>query len=117
MKFYILLENIKMYAYHGVFSQENQVGNFFLLHVKIEVSNCESLESDEISDTISYADVYNVLKEQMAIKAKLLEHVGWRIIRSLKEKYANITNIELKITKLSPPIEGVVGNATILLID
>ena len=116
MKFYILLENIKMFAYHGVFAQENDVGNFFLLNVKIEVNNYKSLETDDLTDTISYADVYNVLKEEMSKRAKLLEHVGWRIMKRLKEEYSNINEIELKISKLHPPIEGVDGQATIFLI-
>lgn len=117
MKFYILLENIKIFAYHGFFTQENDVGNFFILNIKLEVMDCSSLESDCLLDTISYADVYQIMKEEMAINAKLLEHVGWRIIKHLKNKYNNIETVELKITKQSPPIEGVIGSASILLID
>lgn len=77
----------------------------FLLDVKIEVNNYKSLETDDLTDTISYADVFDVLKEEMAKKSKLLEHVGWRIIKHLKNKYSIITKIELKISKSIPQLK------------
>lgn len=117
MKFYILLDNIKIFANHGVFHQENEVGNFFIINIKVAINDYNSLESDNLSDTISYAELYQVIKEEMSVKAKLLEHVGWKIIKHLKNKYKNIESVELKITKQSPPMEGIVGSASVLLID
>lgn len=117
MKSFIILENIKIYAYHGVSEQEQAVGQLFILNLKIEMgdNNMSSMRSDEIEDTISYADVFDIVKTEMKIKSKLLENVGYRIMNILKEKYPNVLSIELKITKQTPPISGIMGQAGILL--
>lgn len=117
MKSYIMLENIFIYAHHGVFSQETKVGNLFKVNVKIEVDIMPSCLSDELSDTVSYADVYNIIKEEMSVASKLLEHVAWRIVRHLKNKYAEISSVEIKLSKQNPPLGGQVDFASVIIID
>lgn len=119
MKSYILLENLTFYAHHGVFAQETTVGNTFVVNLKIEVDLLDSCKSDELSDTVSYADVYEIVKNEMDIPSKLLEHAAYRIIERLRKEYVQIRGIELKLAKHNPPL-GVGSQAdyaSILLID
>lgn len=114
---YILLENIKIYAHHGVFDQETKVGNNFRIDVKIKADISKATTSDSLEDTISYATVYQIIEKEMEVPSKLLEHVGGRIIRSLKTSFANIDEVELRISKQNPPTGGQVEYASIILID
>lgn len=117
MKTYILLENVRLYAFHGVGIQENIVGNQFVINLKAEIDLTNAINSDSLIDTISYADIYQVLKDEMDIPSKLLEHVGGRIMSALRAKYPSILHVELKITKCTPPMGADLDGASILLID
>lgn len=117
MKSYILLENITLFARHGVFSQETKVGNIFVINLKLEIDLEKASLSDDLADTISYADVYNVVKEEMNIPSKLLEHAAGRIIRRLKNIYPCVSAVELKLSKRNPPVGGQVDFASIIIID
>lgn len=117
MESYILLENIQIYAHHGVFNQETLVGNNFVVNLKIKINLSKAVSSDNLNDTVSYALVYEVVKREMAINSKLLEHVAGRIVSSLKKEFQEIERIELKLSKLNPPVGGQVESASVVLID
>lgn len=117
MESYILLENIKIFAYHGVLDQEKKEGNLFQLDLKLRVDNVKAFSSDELDDTIDYSKVYKVMKDEMDKPSKLLEHVAYRIVRCLKDSFTQIQSVELKITKIVPPIIGYTGSSSVLLID
>lgn len=111
----IELKEMRFYAYHGVMSQETKVGNNFVVNLVITAPLEQAVRSDELDDTINYAAVYAVVKEQMNIPSKLIEHVAGRILYALKESFPQLTAIELKLSKLNPPFGGDVHSASILL--
>lgn len=117
MKSSILLENIVFYAHHGVLRQETVVGNVFIVNLKVDLDLEKSCLSDNLADTISYADIYECVKNEMMIPSKLLEHAAYRIISRLKEKYTQIDKIEIKLSKRNPPIGGQLDYASVVLTD
>ncbi|MBD8389434.1 dihydroneopterin aldolase [Dysgonomonas sp. BGC7] len=117
MKSYILLENLVFYANHGVFEQEKNVGNVYIVNLKLDVDLGKSCASDNLTDTVSYADVYADVKEQMMYPSNLLEHVAKRIVDCLKNKYPTIRTVEIKLSKRNPPMGGQLDYASVLLID
>ena len=117
METYILLENVKLYAYHGVGEQERIVGNHYLINLKIKIDVTKAVESDLLDDTISYAEVFEIVKREMAIPSKLLEHAAGRIISALRNNFPKIETIELKLSKNNPPMGADMDCASILLID
>ncbi|WP_029905517.1 dihydroneopterin aldolase [Prevotella sp. 10(H)] len=117
MKSFILLENLTFYANHGVFPQETAVGNVFIVNLKIQLDLSKAASTDDIEDTVSYADIYEDVKNEILIPSKLLEHAAKRIICRLKEKYTRIESVEVKISKRNPPIGGQVEFASVILID
>lgn len=117
METYILLENVRLYAYHGVGEQERIVGNHYLINLKIKINVMDAVRSDSLEDTISYADVFEMIKKEMAIPSKLLEHVAGRIISALHKTYPAIENIELKLSKNNPPMGADMDYASVLIID
>lgn len=63
-----------------------------------------AMQTDELSGTINYAEVYELLKREMAKPSKLLEHVVGRIGDSLFAAYPSIKEIQLSVTKINPPM-------------
>lgn len=114
---YILLDNIQLFAYHGVLEQETKLGNHFSISVKLKVNLSKAAETDCVDDTISYADVYNIIKEEMLIASKLLEHVAKRIVVRLKKEFPTLEEVELKLSKLNPPMGAQLDAASVILID
>lgn len=113
----IAVEGMEFHAYHGCFKEEQIIGNNFVVDIYFDTDTSEAEQTDDLDKTINYADVYAVIGEEMKQKSKLLEHVGRRIINSLKEKYPEMESVELKISKMNPPVGGKVGNVSVILSD
>lgn len=111
----IYLEDVKIYAYHGVLPEENVIGTYYILNLEIHTDLWKAAESDNLNDTISYADINDILHQEMQIKSKLLEHVAGRIINKINEKFSNVSYVKLKLTKTAPPMKGEMKGASIEL--
>jgi len=111
----IFLEEIKIYAYHGVLPEENIIGTYYILNTELHTDLWKAAETDDLNDTISYADINEIIHKEMTVKSKLLEHVAGRIIMKINESFPQISYIKLKITKTSPPMQGEMKGASIEL--
>lgn len=111
----ISIESMKFFAYHGCFSEEQVIGNEFLVDISFEVNTLEAEKSDDLTKTIDYQSVYEVIKAEMLIKSKLLENVAYRIMSSVNKNFPDIKNITIKISKLNPPIGGKVEKVSFTL--
>ena len=49
----------------------------------MQVNIAPAMQTDDVADTVSYADVYEAVKAEMKVPSKLLEHVGGRIVKRL----------------------------------
>ena len=101
---YIKMEGMKFYAFHGVLPQENQVGAYFYIDLKLKTNFIHAAETDKLEGTISYADVHAIVKEEMSIPSKLLEHVCHRIAKSLFQHFLAIESIDICLKKENPPM-------------
>ena len=104
MTSYILLENIRFFAYHGVTPQDTTVGNEFVVSLRLKTDIARAMESDDVADTVNYAEIHQAVKEEMDIPSKLLEHVAGRIVRRLFNDFPMIKRIDLKLSKRNPPM-------------
>lgn len=111
--FEISIENARFLAYHGVFHQENRVGNTFDVSAKVTTPVSSQIKNDELGATISYADLYELIKAEMTKPSRLLEHVCLRIATEIKTKWPYVQSGEIKIVKLQPPISGCTGSAAV----
>ncbi|WP_417430492.1 dihydroneopterin aldolase [Halpernia sp.] len=109
----ILFENLKIYAYHGVLPEEKILGTYYILNVEIHADLSKAKESDDLKDTINYAEVNDILHSEMAIPSQLLEHVCGRIIKKIKNNFPQITFIKVKLTKTNPPMKGEMGGVSV----
>ena len=100
---HILLKNVLFFAHHGVAPQETVTGNEFYINLR--------LKTDFKHATISYADIYAILKQEMEIPSKLLEHVCGRIATRLFQEFPGIEEIEIKLSKRNPPMGADIDSA------
>lgn len=102
----IILKKMEFYAYHGCFAEEQLTGTKFSVDLQIITNTKEAEKYDDLSKTIDYQHVYNIVKYQMEIKSKLLENVARRIMDELLKEFPEISNAEISISKLNPPLGG-----------
>ncbi len=113
----IIIEGIKVYAYHGCLKEEGKIGAQYVVDVTLEIDFTEASQTDNLSKTIDYVAVYEIVKTQMAIRSKLIEHVGRRIIIDLKKKFPTLEKLEVKVSKLNPPMNGNVERVSIVITE
>ena len=102
----IELQNIHLYARHGVLQQERAVGAWFTVDAKLQLSDHSSATTDAIEGTVSYADVYGILCREMEQPSDLLEHVCNRISKKVYESFSQVTAVSITLCKDTPPMGG-----------
>ena len=95
---------MRIYAYHGVIEQERKVGAYFLIDLEVETNFSSAMQSDVLSGTINYADLYDIVKREMAIPSRLIEQVAGRIVNAILVEHSAVQSIRIKIIKENPPI-------------
>jgi dihydroneopterin aldolase len=115
MKHTIEVNGIKIYAFHGCLEEEARIGGNYLVDVMLNTNFLNAADMDDLTQTINYVDINKIVCEEMAIRSKLIEHVGQRIIKRIKKEIKNITYIKIKVTKICPPINGDVDNVAIII--
>lgn len=101
---FIFLKELSFHAFHGVSEQERCVGNVFIIDIKLKVDFQKALLSDSVLDTVSYADVFQSVAEEMKIPSLLLEHVCGRITKRLFNDFSAIEELDIRLQKQNPPM-------------
>ena len=80
------------------------VGNEYVLDLRLGYPFAKAMESDDVADTLNYAEAFNVVREVMKQPARLLESVAGSIVEALCAAFPMISSIDLKLVKLNPPM-------------
>lgn len=115
IKQFIEINNFKIFAYHGFYDEEQKLGNWFRINLRIGLNFFKSAQTDSLSDTLNYEKVFEVINIQMRIKSRLLEHLAMRIAKNLIPLDDSINYLRIKIEKLLVPIEANVESTAIEL--
>ena len=110
---YVILRNVRFHAFHGVMPQERQVGGDFLLTLRVGYPLAKAMESDEVGDTLNYASLYALVKQEMDQPSQLLEHVAGRIAKAVMNAFPAVTSVDLELTKQNPPMGADCDGATV----
>lgn len=109
----IEIEGMHFYAYHGHFDAEQVVGNEFLVDVTLEADCSMAAVSDNLDDALNYQAVYNVTRQEMQKKSRLLEHVANRILNALNEQFPQIISAVVRVSKLNPAMGGQIKKVSV----
>ena len=69
---YILLKDLRFQARHGVGAQETLVGNEFTVNLRLRTDLTKAVRTDDVADTLSYADVFEAVRDEMSRPSQLL---------------------------------------------
>ena len=105
-RYTIELRDVHLFAHHGVMPQEREIGAWFTIDIKLDIDDCSCSESDLIEGTVSYADVYDIVRKEMETPSRLLENVCYRISKALYGTFKQIEGITITLTKDTPPMGG-----------
>lgn len=108
----IQLIDILLHGYHGLFEEEKLVGNTFKINVTV-VYTPANFPITNLSDTIDYGAVFNILQEQMQVATPLLETVAANFTLAVLKQFDAATEVTIHIQKMVPPIAGMVGSVAV----
>ncbi len=111
----IFLEGLEFYAYHGCFREEQVIGTWFNVDVVLWGDFEKAALTDNIDATVNYLSVYRTLKTEMEIPSKLLETVVVRMIDKVLCTYSLVEKIEIKLSKMNPPLGGKLKSVSVKL--
>lgn len=111
----IRLKNIRVFTNHGCLVEEAKIGSDYRVDLEIKADLRTSAETDELADTVDYVHLNKIVKEEMAIRSKLLEHVARRIIVRIFDELPMVSTILIEVSKINPPIGGDVEQVTIAM--
>ena len=111
----IQVNNIKIYAFHGCLDEEAKIGSEYRVDLAIKANLQNSAESDDLLDTVDYVHLNLIVKEEMAIRSKLLEHVAQRILDRIFSELLMVKKAKVSVAKINPPIGGNVEDVAIIL--
>jgi dihydroneopterin aldolase len=110
----IVLEDIKIYAFHGCMKEETRIGSDYIINLNVKADLKDAAISDQLKDTVNYVDLLKIVNEEMAINSKLLEHVAERIVSRILLTMKMVNNVQVKVAKQNPPINGNISAVTII---
>jgi dihydroneopterin aldolase len=111
----IILEGLEFHAYHGVYPHERDSGNWFEVDISVETDFSEGAKHDEISGTVNYETLFRIIKDEMEKPSKLLETVAGQIVNEVMNSLPAVRQLDLKISKLNPPIGGKCRKAAVFV--
>ncbi|MCH5219231.1 MAG: dihydroneopterin aldolase [Muribaculaceae bacterium] len=108
----IEVRDIEIYAHHGVFEQEHKSDNEFRVSVSLDYDARTAMVFDDYCQAVDYAQIIDIVREEMAKPAALIEHVTQRLINALTEAFPTVTAGRVSVTKVHPPVSTPIAGAT-----
>jgi len=100
------LKRMVFYGYHGVYPEENKLGQQFIVDLDMRIDLSRAAASDEVDDTVNYADVHSLVKGIVeGPPVKLIETLAGRIAIGVLETYTSIHEVTVSVTKPHPPFD------------
>lgn len=106
---------MRMRARHGVLPQERTVGNDYRLDVNVGYPWMEAATTDDVNKTLNYAELSELITDVMNVPCNLVETVAKNIADAIIAKFPMTTSVEVKITKIAPPMPVDCDGAGVLL--
>jgi dihydroneopterin aldolase len=113
--YYLELKKMTFHACHGVMEQERKVGNTYTVDLKIGFDFRKAMETDRLNDTINYALIYEMVKQEMAVPSHLIEHVAGRILNRIRTECPAVETLEIRLAKKNPPFGGDLQEAAVIV--
>ncbi len=104
----IHLHNLIIFAYHGLYDHETINGNNFEINLTVNYQPKANILN--ISQTINYVDVFEIVNNRMQIATPLLETVVMEIAAQIVAQFCLAEEVFIAIKKMQPPITNFNGS-------
>lgn len=108
-EFTIELRNLQFYSFHGLFEEEKKAGGEFVVDVWAKFP-AEDHALKSIDETVNYAALFTIIKDEMSQPRELLETIAQSIAEKIYAKYNVIKEVGIRIEKKKAPIVGLNGS-------
>lgn len=103
----IMLNGMRFYGYHGLFPEENKLGQEFIVDAELFLDLHKPGSSDDMNDSIDYGRVFEMVQERVEGQAKnLIEALAEEVAQDLFTAFSLLKACKIRITKPNPPIAG-----------
>ncbi len=103
----IYVNEMEFYGYHGVLPEETVLGQRFIVDLVVETDLKNAGESDDLQESISYVDLFQVCQEIVEGKPyRLIEAVAEKIAQQILASFEKVNQVVVKVIKPNPPIKG-----------
>jgi 7,8-dihydroneopterin aldolase/epimerase/oxygenase len=109
----IHIQGMEFYSYHGLLKEETKIGGRFVVEILIDTDFTRAATHDDIEGTVDYSEVYDLVKAEMDIPSKLIEHVAGRIKTRLLDRLPSIELVEVTVEKIRPPVKGIMASVRV----
>lgn len=110
----VALQNIRFFAHHGFYPEEQVIGNEFLLDIETEM-DVTGKGDEDLSLTVNYERLFEIARQEMMVPRKLLETVAYSILDQIRMEFLSVRSVRIALKKLHPPVAGEVENSLVEL--
>ncbi|MGM0472053.1 MAG: dihydroneopterin aldolase [Bacillota bacterium] len=111
---YIRLKGLKFYGYHGVLAEEKELGQRFIVDLALQTDLKPAGVSDDLTESINYAEVYEVTKQVVEGESyDLIEAVAESIAAKLLSEFTRIKQVQVQVKKPAAPVAGILDWAEV----
>lgn len=111
----IRLNNIRIHAFHGAIPTENVVGADYIVNVEVKADWGDAAKNDDLTKTINYAEINDIVREEMHKQRILIETVAESIVDRIIQTFAQAEEAEVSVAKLNPPMTGQIDSAEVIV--
>ena len=101
----ITVEGMRVFGYHGHLPEEAVLGGHFIVSVWVTADTSEVEKTDDLNDTVDYVKIIAIVKEQMAIRADMIEVPAKRIVDAILP-LEKVQKVKVEVEKIQPPIDA-----------
>ena len=111
----IKVHGIRTYSFHGCLEEETKIGGNYIVNIDVFCNFKKAAKNDDLSMTVDYLDIKNIVISEMKNNQKLIESVAYNIIEKIKSTFSIVQKCKVEIQKINPPINGDVGYVSVVI--
>jgi dihydroneopterin aldolase len=100
-----LIEGLEVYGHHGVPAEERVLGQRLVFSVRLTMDDCQGAHTDEVSDTVDYTEVIDVITEVATVDSySLLERLAQVTAETILARFPLLQSVRVQVSKPQPPV-------------
>lgn len=112
----VILKNLSLFAKHGLFDAEAQLGQRFYIDISIGADLSYAEQSDEADGTVNWADLVEVVTKSFTLQRyKLVEAAASAIVQAIFNHFPRALTVRVEVRKPSAPIEAIFAYSAVVI--